>query len=245
MLLAIDIGNTSITVGLFKNNVLKKRYRIPTKTSGYFNALKKIFAANRIDAAILCSVVPESTKRLAKELKKFLNKETLIVGKDLTVPVKNLYRLPKQVGQDRLVNAYAAVKLYGSPAVIIDFGTAITFDGVSKKGEYLGGMILPGIEISLDALWQKTALLPKVKLEKPREFIGRDTKESILSGLVHGFAALTDGMARRMKKEIGKNCLVIGTGGNISFISKFLNELNHKDIDLTLKGLNLIYQNNR
>jgi type III pantothenate kinase len=157
------------------------------------------------------------------------------------VPIKNLYRKPKQVGQDRLVNAYAGVILYGAPLIVVDFGTAITFDAVSKNKEYLGGMILPGLDISLHSLAERTALLPKIKLNKPKEFIGRDTKDSILSGVVYGFAALTDDLTQRIKNRIGKSAKVIGTGGNIKLIRRYCRNIDKVDRDLTLKGLNLIY----
>jgi type III pantothenate kinase len=157
------------------------------------------------------------------------------------VPIKNLYRKPYQVGQDRLVNAYAGLKLYGAPLIVVDFGTAVTFDVVSRNNEYLGGMILPGLGISLDVLADRAALLPNIKLDKPKEFIGRDTKNSMLSGIVYGFAALTDYLAARIKNKIGKNAKVIGTGGDIGLASKYCEGINKIDKDLIQKGLNLIY----
>ena len=156
------------------------------------------------------------------------------------MPIRNLYRKPKQVGQDRLVNAYAASALYGAPLIVIDFGTAITFDIISKNKEYLGGMILPGLGISLEALHERTALLPKIKLSKPQEFIGRDTRNSMLSGIIYGFAALTDDLTNRIKKKIGKNVLVIGTGGNINLIGRYCRKIDRIDPDLTLKGIALL-----
>jgi len=243
MLLAIDIGNTNINLGLFKKNSLVRRYQIPTKNKKYFFSLKKIISKNEIDDAIICSVVPNASKILEKDLKRLLEKRPFIIGKDIIVPIRNLYRKPKQVGSDRLVNAYAGFNLYGLPLIVVDFGTAITFDVVSKNKEYLGGMISPGIEISLDALATKTALLPKVKLERPKELIGQDTRNSMLSGIVYGFAALTDSLAERLKSKLGINAKVIGTGGNISLMSNYCKQIDKIDIDLTLKGLSLIYSN--
>jgi len=242
MLLAIDIGNTNINVGLFQGNRLLRRFIIPTKAKEYKLHLQKIIARNNIHDAIICSVVPDVTKILEKDFKKLLGKQPYIIGKGVKVPIKNLYRKPKQVGQDRLVNAYAGVMLYGAPLIAVDFGTAVTFDVVSRKKEYLGGMILPGLGISLDALNQRTALLPKIKLSKPKEFIGRDTKSSMLSGIVYGFVALTDDLVIRIKKKIGKNAKVIGTGGNIDLIGKYCKQIDKTDKDLTLKGLNLVYR---
>jgi len=241
VLLAIDIGNTNISLGLFRNERLLSRYDIPTKQISYLPDFKKIFNKNKIDDVIICSVVPKSTIILKKELKKLLDKKPIIIGKDIIVPIKNLYRKPKQVGQDRLVNAYAGAKIYSTPLIVVDFGTAITFDVISKHKEYLGGMILPGLEISLDVLATRTALLPKIKLNKPKEFIGRDTRNSMLSGIVYGFAALTDNLAERIKNRIGKSAKVIGTGGNIQLIGKYCKSIYKIDRDLTLKGLNLIY----
>jgi type III pantothenate kinase len=240
VLLAIDIGNTNINFGIFSGTKIIKRFFIPTK-SYRPTAIKNKLARFNIDNIIICSVVPEVTKVLEKDLKKISGKRTFIIGKDIRVPIKNLYQKPKQVGQDRLVNAYAGVKLYGAPLIVIDFGTAITFDVISRNKEYLGGMILPGLEISLDALFQRTALLPKIKLNKPKEFIGRDTRNSMLSGVVYGFASLTDDLAIRIKNKIGKNAKVIATGGNIPLIARYCKRIDKIDRDLTLKGLNFIY----
>lgn len=243
MLLAIDIGNTNVTLGLFQEVRLCKRCTIPTKVRECQAGLKKIFIQNKIHDAIICSVVPAASKILEKDLRRFLGKQPYIIGKGIKVPINNIYRKPKQVGDDRLVNAYAGVMLYGAPLIAVDFGTAVTFDVVSRNKEYLGGMILPGLGISLDALEQRTALLPRIKLEEPREFIGRDTKSSMLSGIVYGFAALTDDLVIRIKKKIGKEAKVIGTGGNIGLIGKYCRQMDKIDKDLTLKGLNLIYRN--
>ena len=240
MPLAIDIGNTNIDFGIFRGTKIIKKFFIPTDTYR-LKAIKNKLTHFNIDNLIICSVVPKATKVLEKDLKRLLGIRPYIIGKDIKVPIKNLYRRPRQVGQDRLVNAYAGVRLYGAPLIVIDFGTAITFDVISRNKEYLGGMILPGLEISLDALFQRTALLPKIKLNKPKEFIGRDTKDSILSGVVYGFAALTDDLAERIKNKIGKSAKVIGTGGNISLIGKYCKQIDKIDKDLTLKGLNLIY----
>ncbi len=240
MLLTIDIGNTNISFGIFKGNRIINRFNITTKDYS-LQELKNDLARLNIDDAIICSVVPNASKILDKDLKKLLKWRPYIIGKDIKVPIKNLYRKPKQVGQDRLVNAYAGITLYGSPLIVVDFGTATTFDAVSKNQEYLGGMILPGLGISLIALNQHTALLPKIKLNKPKEFIGRDTKNSMLSGIVYGFAMLTDNLAIMIKDKIGRSALVIGTGGYINLIRTYCKGFDKIDNDLTLKGLNLIY----
>lgn len=242
MLLAIDIGNTNISLGIFRDNKLINRFNIPAKDYNLKKIKQNLGRAN-IDDAVICSVVPKATRVLNKDIKKLTRRNPYIIGKDISVPIRNLYRKPQQVGPDRLVNAYAGVMLYGAPLIVVDFGTAITFDAVSKNKAYMGGMILPGLGISLDALYQKTALLPKIKLEKPKEFIGRDTKSSMLSGVVYGFAALTDNMVERIKIKIGHIALSIGTGGNIKLIGKYCRSIDKIDNDLTLKGLYLIYNN--
>ncbi|MEK6727563.1 MAG: type III pantothenate kinase [Candidatus Omnitrophota bacterium] len=240
MLLAVDIGNTNISFGVFKGNKIVKRFNILTG-SYCAKRLKKNLGRADISDSIICSVVPKATDILARDLEKLLAIRAHIIGKDLKAPIKNLYRKAKQVGQDRLVNAYAGVKLYGSPLIVIDFGTAITFDAISKRSEYLGGAILPGLQISLDALHERTALLPKVKLNKPKGLIGKDTKNSMLSGIIYGFASLSDDLSLRIKLKIGRNAKVIGTGGNINLIKKYCRNLDIIDRDLTLKGLRLIY----
>ncbi len=241
MLLAIDIGNTNITFGLFHGRKLARRFDIPAKDYAR-SKLKGNLGKYNIDDAIICSVVPRVTKILTKDLKACFRIGPHIIGKDVTVPIKNLYRKPGQVGQDRLVNAYAGTVFYGAPLIIVDFGTAITFDVVKRNKVYLGGMILPGLGISLEALSRKTALLPQIKLSAPKEFIGRDTKSSMLSGIVYGFAALVDDLAARIREKIGKKALVIGTGGNIGLMSEYCREIGRSDRDLTLKGLNAIYR---
>lgn len=242
MLLAIDIGNTNISIGLFREAVLQRRYSIPTEENAYSPVLEKIFKQNKITNTVICSVVPAALKIIQQELKSLSANQPYILGKDIIVPVKNIYRNPAQVGQDRLVNAYAGIKLYGSPLIVVDFGTAVTFDVVSKNSEYLGGMILPGLSMSLDALYMRTALLPKIKLETPKEFIGRDTRNSMLSGIVFGFASLTDNLIERIRKQIGKGAKAVGTGGNIDLIVKYCDNFANVDKDLTLKGLCLIYE---
>jgi type III pantothenate kinase len=240
MLLVIDIGNTSISFGVFTGQRLIKRFSIPTKRYTIQNLRKSLYGIT-IGDSIVCSVVPAVSRILKADLKKLLHKRPYCLGEDVKVPIKNLYRRPKQVGLDRLVNAFAGIKLYGAPLIVVDFGTAITFDVISNRKEYLGGLILPGLGISLDALTERTALLPKTKLRRPREFIGRDTSNSILSGIVYGFAALTDELVERIKGRIGRRAKVIGTGGNIHLIRNYCKGIDRADSDLTIKGLNFIF----
>lgn len=245
MILLIDIGNTTIVYGLSCCNKIYKKDKILTadflseKTSAInkFKQLKR----REISAIVICSVVPKVTNKLTVLLKKIFSIKPLIIGKDIIVPMKNLYREKKQVGQDRLVASYAAATFYGCPVIVADFGTAITFDAVSQKKEYLGGMILPGIDISLDALSRRTALLPRVRLnKKPRLIIGKDTQASILSGICFGFGSLCDGLIQRLQVQIGK-CKVIATGGQARIIKNFCRSIDKIDDDLILKGLVYIY----
>ncbi|MFA4992633.1 MAG: type III pantothenate kinase [Candidatus Omnitrophota bacterium] len=242
MLLAIDIGNTNISCGIFKKARLIKQFDILTKYRFDTAFSKKFKNTAKISAIIICSVVPAQTGIIFRKLAALTGKTPYIIGKDLTVPIKNLYRKPSQVGQDRLVNAYAANILYQAPLIVIDSGTAITFDVISRNKAYLGGLIFPGMEISLKSLKEKTALLPQVKLARPKGLIGRDTKNSILSGIVFGTADLCSGLIKRLKQNLGRDALVIGTGGNILLIKEYSKTRMKIDKDLTLKGINFIYK---
>jgi len=240
MLLAVDIGNTNISFGLFKAGKLKKRFSIPTQ--GYsFGRLKAHFTGPRPKRSVICSVVPGIDPLINRDLRALTAARPYNIGKQIKVPIKNLYRNPRQVGQDRLVNAYAGTLLFGAPLIVVDFGTAITFDVISAKSEYLGGMILPGLNLSLKALNENTALLPRVKLTRPKEFIGKDTQSSILSGIVYGFASMSDDLIKRIKARIGKNAKVIVTGGDSAILNKYCQRIDHFDPDLTLKGIYLLY----
>ena len=243
MLLTIDIGNTNISGGIFAGGKLKYQFDIATKTYKKAQLARKISAHSEISASIICSVVPKLTRIIQHDLKFLTGSSPQVIGKDLVVPIENRYHLPKQVGQDRLVNAYAASRLYPTPLIVIDSGTAITFDVISKGRAYLGGLIFPGMNISLEALKERTALLPQVKLQPPKMLIGRDTKNSILSGVVFGTAVLSKGLAGRIKQYLGKNARIIGTGGNISLIKRYSGMKMKINKDLTLVGIKLIYEN--
>lgn len=242
MLLAIDIGNTNITFGLFKRKKLLKKIALPTSAIDTGKKIKTSFSKYDIEAIVLCSVVPKVERVLVPILKRLFKVKPLILGKDIKVPIRNFYKKPKQVGQDRLVNAYAGAALHKAPLIIIDFGTAVTFDIVSKKGDYLGGIIAPGIELSLNALSEKAALLPKIKLKKIPSILGKSTSESMSSGILYGFALMCDGLVSRLRKRFNLRFNVIATGGNAHLISRFSNSIERFDENLTLKGINLIYE---
>lgn len=241
-LLVIDIGNTNITAGLFKDGRLIRKTKIPARVYSKYECGFKSLCK---DGGCACDVIVSSVEplvlaRVVACLNKIGKCRIKILGRDKTVPIKNLYKNKREVGQDRLVNAFAARELYGSPTVIIDFGTAITFDIVSRKGEYLGGLILPGIEMSLASLYEKTALLPKVELKPASLIIGKDTVNSIRGGILFGLGAMCNGLIARYRKILGPGTKVIATGGNAKLIKRYANSIQIIDEDLTLKGLSII-----
>ena len=249
MLLAINIGNTNINFGIFTQNSSKKnnktalKFNLAVKNYSRAKLAKKLGLHPEISKIIICSVIPKLTKIVQLNLKSLTGINARIIGKDLAVPIKNLYHQPKQLGQDRLVNAYAASQLYSTPLIVIDSGTAITLDVVSKNRTFLGGLIMVGVEMSLAALNEKTALLPKIRLTQPLKLIGQDTKSSILSGIIFGTTAAIDELTKQIKRYLGKNTLIIGTGGNIPLIKRNSKIKIHVDKDLTLRGIKLINEN--
>ncbi len=252
MLLAIDIGNTTISIGIIKLRRVVSIEQIQTTSKSEVlrkNLRQKLFSLVKrypFERAIICSVVPKAVRLVRTILVKELKLPTRQIGLDLCVPIKNLYRNPRQVGQDRLVCAYAAREFYGSPLIVIDFGTAITFDVVSKKGEYSGGIIVPGIRLTAEALFNKTALLPKVTIKIPRELIGRDTKNSILSGIFFGYGALCNGLIDLIARQMKTHPRVILTGGYGHLMRKFISRpITRLDNELIFRGIELIDRNDR
>jgi type III pantothenate kinase len=243
MLLAIDIGNTNIHNGIFKDGQIKKRFHLPTYSgdlSCKYRSFLKPYLKD-LEAVIITSVVPKALVKVEPVVRQLLKGEVIVVGRDIDSGIKNLYKKPDKVGQDRLVNARAAFQEYSNDAIVVDFGTAITIEVVSKKKEYLGGVIVPGVELSLWALAEKTALLPKVKIRQPKGIIGRDTEESILIGLVYGYGFLCDGIVNMFKRKYFPKAKVIATGGLSPLISHYCKSIDKVDPDLTLKGLWYIY----
>lgn len=241
MVLAISIGNTNIHAAVFRKNDLLGRYCFSTYAHDLAGHVKRIYSRHPFDDAIICSVVPKITRAMEKGAEKIIQKKAWVVNRTIEVPLVNLYRNPRQLGQDRLINAYAVSKLYKTPAIVVDVGTAITFDIVSKRGRYLGGLILPGLGMCAQALSGNTALLPKIKIRKPREFVAKDTLQGMRSGLVHGFAVMIDGLIEKIKEEIKSDACVIATGGDSRILADYCTQLNVIDLDLTLKGLNTLY----
>jgi type III pantothenate kinase len=240
-IIAIDIGNTTMTFGFFSGEQLVRKTKIPTAEPAlYRSRFRRFIASKPIDRVVVSSVVPHALGLLLKELPKVVDCAILVAGKHIEVPIRNCYRKRREVGQDRLVNAYAAKELYGSPAVIVDFGTAVTFDVVSRKGEYLGGLIMPGIGISLASLYEKTALLPKITLKDAPHIIAKDTVSSMRGGILFGFGAMCDGLVARYKKILGDDLKVIATGGNARLMEKYAHSIKIVDEDITLQGLRML-----
>lgn len=254
MLLTLDIGNTNIVLGIFKGKRLKRNWRIFTdlkRTSDeYWVLIDGLIRgrgeeASRIDAAILSSVVPPLTPVIRDMIKEYLGFIPLVVTADLETGIKICYRNPKEVGSDRVVNAAAAFNLYGGPTIVVDLGTATTFCVITKKGEYIGGSIAPGVLTSLEALFQKTARLPKVELIRPDSVIGKDTISSMQAGVVFGYAAMIDGMIERIREELMIEPYVVATGGLASLIAPESRMVDESRPFLTLEGLRIIFEMNR
>jgi len=238
MLLAVDIGNTTIGFAVLKNGRVVSVVKIDTaaQAATIKTALQKIFKTYAISRAVICSVVPKALMTLEAVLNQRVPVD--VIGRDIIVPIKNRYKDPGQVGQDRLVGAYAAMKIYGRPLIVVDLGTAITFDVVSAKGEYLGGAIVAGIRLSAESLFLKTALLPKIEIKAPRHIIGRTTQESMLSGLFYGYGSLCRGFIDLISQQLKIRPKVVMTGGHTRLMKKFVSpKIRIIDEDLVFKGI--------
>lgn len=254
MLLAIDIGNTNIVFGIYDDKTIIDYWRInsdPHKTADEYGilfreALKSANAGIKdIDNIIIASVVPPLTSTLSRMISRYFKMDALIVDENTNTGLKICYENPMDVGADRIINAVAAYNIYGGPVIIVDFGTATTFCAVSRDSEYLGGVIAPGILISLEALSQKAAKLPKVFLEPPRAVIGRNTVTSMQSGIIYGFAGLVDEVVERIKREMDGEPYVVATGGLAEMIAQQTRNIKEINPMLTLEGLRLVFEMNR
>lgn len=254
MLLAIDVGNSNNVIGLFSGEKLLTHWRIRTEwnrtADEYWVLIKEFIIVNKIEAEtiddiIIACVVPTLIRTLEEMSRKYFSCEPLIVGPGIKTGIPILYRNPAEVGADRIVNAVAGYEKYGGPLIIVDFGTATTFDAISKKGEYLGGAIFPGVQISLEALFKNTAKLPRVDLTIPENVIGKSTIESIQSGAMYGYIGLIDSMVTRMRGELGPKTRAIATGGTGQLISSKSETIETFDHFLTLDGLRILYEKNR
>lgn len=244
-LVAIDVGNTNVTVGVFCEGRLLKVCKFESvlfesKKTALRTLKKSFFADSSLCAGAsvyVCSVTPALNQTLRSVVREFFGTEMILSGEDVTVPIINTYRIPSQVGQDRLVNAYAGVKLFGAGLIIVDFGTAITFDVVSKNREYLGGLIVPGFRLMQESLHKKTALLPYVELARPIEAIGKDTVSSIRAGLIFGVAGLCESVINRLLKKECKGFKVVATGGDVRLVKPFVTCFSKVEENLIMMGL--------
>lgn len=254
MLLCIDIGNTNITIGLYEGDKLGPRWRLATihdRMPDEFgiqliSLITHVgFNSNDIDSVALASVVPPLTDKWIQVSREYLSCEPLVVNSNVITGVKILYDEPRLVGADRIVDAAAAYRLFGGPTCIVDFGTATTFDAISKDGDYLGGAIAPGVIIAAEALFQRTAMLPRIELGRPPTAIGRNTTHAMQSGLLFGYVGLVEGMVARFRSELGPDMNVIGTGGLAELIAQETQVIQHVAPWLTLDGLQMIYDMNQ
>ncbi len=254
MLLAIDIGNTNVVLGVFDKERLVENWRVGTNAQitpdEYAMIFKDLFGFvglefKQITGVILSTVVPPLLPVMVEMSRKYFRIEPMVVTHELKTGITIRYDNPKEVGADRIVNAAAAFKLFGGPLIIVDFGTATTFCAVTKEGEYLGGAIAPGIKISAEALFQRASKLPRVELSKPQKVIGSDTISAMQAGIIYGYAGLVDGIVERMKKELSSDARVVATGGLAELVSPETRSIQEIKPQLTLEGLRLLYDINR
>ncbi|HHV71454.1 MAG TPA: type III pantothenate kinase [Clostridia bacterium] len=254
MILVIDVGNSNIVLGVYNGKKLVVNWRISTNrettADEYGILIRDLFNYARINsheikAIVISSVVPPLMSALSKMANKYFNIEPLIVGPGIKTGISIKYEDPREVGADRIVNAVAVLNLYGGPAIVVDFGTAITFCAISGKGEYLGGAITPGVGIATEALFQRAAKLPRIDLVKPKNVIGKNTVVSMQAGIIYGYVGLVDEIVNRMKVEMGEgDPLVIATGGIAELIGPETQTINIINPFLTLEGLRIIYELN-
>ena len=254
MLLAIDIGNTNIVIGCIEDDVIRFNARIATdytRTSDQYGVeiknMLEAFGVHKedIDHCIISSVVPPVFNSVRTGVVKVIGKQPMVVGPGLKTGLDIHVDTPSQVGSDRIVIAVAALAKYTAPLILIDLGTATTIEVVETPKTYIGGVIYPGVKISLDALTSRAAQLPGISLDKPRQVIGKNTVDCMRSGMMYGTAAMLDGIIDRIEEELGHSCTLVATGGLAQFVIPMCKHTIHLEKDLLLNGLNIIYKKNR
>ncbi len=253
MLLVVDVGNTNIVLGVMDGPEVRHQWRITTgtRTTDEFGlALTQLLRLHGLEnddisgAAISC-VVPSTLYSIEKAIRRYMGIRALVVGKGAKTGMKVRMDNPREVGADRIVNAVAARESYGAPVIVVDFGTATTFDCVGADGSYQGGVIAPGYQISAEALFQRTSKLPRIEVERPHRVIGTNTVHSMQSGLFWGYVGLVDGIAARCKRELGGEVPCVATGGLSNLIASDSQQIDRVDDSLTLRGLHLLWERNR
>ncbi|GAB4541251.1 MAG: type III pantothenate kinase [Anaerolineales bacterium] len=254
MILTIDVGNTNITLGLYQNGLLGAHWRLATDHNrmpdeyglqflGLLQNAQK--SPSELQGVALASVVPPLTSRVILACREYLKQEPLMIDAGIKTGIKIRYEDPKAVGADRVCDAVAVMKLYGGPACVVDFGTATTFNAITKDGEYLGGAITAGVNLAAEALYTRAAKLPRIDLQAPPSVIGRNTVHAMQSGLLFGYVSMVEGMVARFRKELGAEMKVIATGGLAEVIAKETPDIEIVSPWLTLEGLRLLWEMNQ
>ena len=254
MLLAIDIGNTNITLGVFQGEQLRATWRLApdvNRLADEYGVLMMSLLSQEglgkadLDAAVMSTVVPDLEPVFEQVCRRYFNVRPLVVGTGVRTGLRILYDSPRDVGADRVADAVAAIHLYGTPLILVDLGTGAVFDAISKDGDYLGGAIAPGLGIAAEALYRRAAKLYRVELARPSSAIGRNTVSAVQSGLIFGYVGLVEGIIARFKQELGSEAKVVVTGGYAELLAPETSMFDYVDPDLTLTGLRLIFEMNR